>query len=71
MRLAILAFCHRRAWPVDPRHRGRHPTTANILNNLGQMYWAQGRYGEAEPFYKRVLARAMRAQWPAGQEPRS
>ncbi len=33
-----------------------HPTTATLLNNLAELYRAQGRYGEAEPLYKRSLA---------------
>ena len=35
--------------PQDPR-------LATGLNNLAALYRAQGKYGEAEPFYKRALA---------------
>jgi tetratricopeptide (TPR) repeat protein len=33
-----------------------HPDTATSLNNLAELYRAQGRYGEAEPLYQRALA---------------
>jgi CHAT domain-containing protein len=33
-----------------------HPATATSLLNLGELYRRQGRYGEAEPFFKRSLA---------------
>jgi len=33
-----------------------HPRVATSLNNLGEVYGAQGRYAEAEPLYKRALA---------------
>ncbi|MCP9787362.1 CHAT domain-containing tetratricopeptide repeat protein, partial [Cyanobium sp. N5-Cardenillas] len=33
-----------------------HPNTAQALNNLAFLYVNQGRYGEAEPLYKRALA---------------
>jgi CHAT domain-containing protein len=33
-----------------------HPDTANSLNNLAGLYYSMGRYGEAEPLYKQVLA---------------
>ena len=40
--------------------RGRsgqdHPDTLGSVNNLAALYQAQGRYGEAEPLYKRALA---------------
>ena len=32
-----------------------HPEVAIRLNNLGQLYRAQRRYAEAEPFYRRAL----------------
>ena len=35
--------------PQDPR-------LATSLNNLAVLYYSQGTYGEAEPFYKRALA---------------
>ena len=33
-----------------------HTTTANLLNNLAQLYHSQGRYEAAEPLYKQALA---------------
>ncbi|NCS30836.1 MAG: CHAT domain-containing protein, partial [Microcystis aeruginosa F13-15] len=33
-----------------------HPSTATSLNNLAGLYQSQGRYSEAEPFYKEALA---------------
>jgi hypothetical protein len=32
-----------------------HPDVAASLNNLAGLYRAQGRYGEAEPLYRRSL----------------
>jgi len=32
-----------------------HPDTLTSVNNLAAAYDAQGRYGEAEPLYKRAL----------------
>jgi CHAT domain-containing protein len=32
-----------------------HPHTAASLNNLGMLYWAMGRWPEAEPFLQRAL----------------
>jgi tetratricopeptide (TPR) repeat protein len=32
-----------------------HPSTAATLNNLAQLYQAQGRYEEAEPLFLRAL----------------
>ena len=32
-----------------------HPDTLTSVNNLAGLYQAQGRYGEAEPLYKRAL----------------
>ena len=41
--------CARKAW-------GRSiPTWANTLNNLGALYWEQGKIAEAEPLYQRAL----------------
>ena len=37
-----------------------HPDTLNSVNNLAGPYEAQGRYGEAEPLYKRGLAASER-----------
>jgi tetratricopeptide (TPR) repeat protein len=33
-----------------------HPNVAASLNNLGQLYYDQRRYSEAEPLYQRALA---------------
>ena len=33
-----------------------HPDVATVLNNLAELYRAQGKYAEAEPLYKRALA---------------
>ena len=32
-----------------------HPDTLVSVNNLALLYEAQGRYGEAEPLYRRAL----------------
>jgi tetratricopeptide (TPR) repeat protein len=48
--------CRRRAsLPAGADHLG-NPDVATILNNLADLYRAQGRYPEAEPLYKRALA---------------
>ena len=36
--------------------RADHPDVAICLNNLGQLYCAQGKYDQAEVLYKRSLA---------------
>ena len=41
-----------------------HPNTATSLNNLAELYRAQGRYGEAEPLMKRALASDEKALGP-------
>ncbi len=44
-----------------------HPGVATSLNNLAALYQAQGRYGDAEPLYKRSLAireKALGAEHP-------
>jgi tetratricopeptide (TPR) repeat protein len=33
-----------------------HPDVAQSVNNLADLYSAQGRYADAEPLYKRALA---------------
>ena len=33
-----------------------HPNVASGLNNLAKFYYAQGKYAEAEPLFKRALA---------------
>ena len=40
------------------------PRYATSLNNLALLYKAQGRYGDAEPFYKRALAIREKALGP-------
>jgi hypothetical protein len=37
-----------------------HPTTATSLNNLAELYRAQGRYGEAVALSVRTPARVVR-----------
>jgi tetratricopeptide (TPR) repeat protein len=32
-----------------------HPDVANSLNNLAELYRAQGKYSEAEPLYVRAI----------------
>lgn len=32
-----------------------HPSVSEVLHELAAMYRSQGRYGEAEPFYRRTL----------------
>ncbi len=41
-----------------------HPDLATSLNNLAGLYQAQGKYGEAEPLYKRSLAVLEKALGP-------
>jgi tetratricopeptide (TPR) repeat protein len=33
-----------------------HPDVATSYNNLASLYESQGRYGEAEPLFKKALA---------------
>jgi tetratricopeptide (TPR) repeat protein len=33
-----------------------HPDVATSFNNLAVLYYAQGRYSEAEPLYQQALA---------------
>ena len=45
-----------------------HPDTLSSANNLAGLYESQGRYGEAEPLYVRVLAareRVLGAEHPS------
>jgi tetratricopeptide (TPR) repeat protein len=45
-----------------------HPDVATSLNSLVQLYWAEGRYGEAEPLYLHALAlreKAFGREYPA------
>jgi tetratricopeptide (TPR) repeat protein len=39
----------------------KQPEVAKTLNNLAALYYAQGRYAEAEPLYEQALAIAERA----------
>ena len=41
------------------------PRFATSLNNLAELYRAQGLYGEAEPLYKRALSIVEKALGPA------
>jgi hypothetical protein len=48
---------YRRVLAVSEKVLGpEHPDTLASLNNLANLYQAQGRYGEAEPLYRRALA---------------
>ncbi len=38
---------------LDPK--ASHPSVANCLNNLGELYRAQGKYADAEPLCQRAL----------------
>ena len=41
-----------------------HPDVATSLNNLAELYEAQGQYARAEPLYQRALAIAEKALGP-------
>ena len=41
-----------------------HPTVAAALNNLAELYVAQGRYAKAEPLHKRSLTIREKALGP-------
>ncbi len=41
-----------------------HPDVATSLNNLAELYRAQGKYTEAEPLYQRSLAITEKALGP-------
>src|SRR2546427_3277759 len=41
-----------------------HPSVATSLNNLAELYRAQGQYAQAEPLYKRSLAIREKALGP-------
>jgi tetratricopeptide (TPR) repeat protein len=45
-----------------------HPYVATSLNNLAQLYQAQGQYGKAEPLYQRALAIRDKALGPEHPE---
>ena len=43
-------------WDPSRTYSGSdHPTVAANLNNLGAVYFFEGRYGEAEPLFRRAL----------------
>ena len=47
----------RRSLMINEKVLGpEHPDVASSLNNLAELYRAQGKYAEAEPLYKRSLA---------------
>ena len=41
-----------------------HPETLFSVNSLADLYQVQGRYAQAEPLYRRVLAARERALGP-------
>lgn len=41
-----------------------HPHVATTLNNLGRLYYYQGKFAEAEPLFKRALAIREKALGP-------
>ena len=48
---------YKRALAIEEKALGPdHPDVAVALNNLADLYQAQGRYADAEPLYKRALA---------------
>jgi Tetratricopeptide repeat len=54
-----VALCDRSATLRDRSAtlRDRHPTVASSLNTLALLYYAQGRYQEAEPFLGETVQR--------------
>jgi len=40
---------------VEEQLGGEHPSVATSLNNLALLLKAQGKYGEAEPLYRRAV----------------
>ncbi|MFN5390499.1 MAG: tetratricopeptide repeat protein, partial [Pseudanabaena sp.] len=45
-----------RSLEIRERQLGaNHPDVANSLNNLAELYRAQGKYSEAEPLYVRAI----------------
>ncbi len=52
----------------EPEGGPDHPTTDTKLNNLAELYRAQGKYAEAEPLYKRALAIRENALGPHHQD---
>jgi CHAT domain-containing protein len=43
---------------------GNHPTTANSINNLAELYTRQGKYTKSEPLYLRALSITEKALGP-------
>ncbi len=55
----------RKALELGEREFGPdHATTADLLNNLAQLYHKQGRYAESERLFKRALAKREKALGP-------
>ncbi len=55
----------KKALKVAEREFGSdHPDVATDLNNLADLYRAQGRHSEAEPLHKRTLAICEKALGP-------
>ena len=49
--------CINAVWQILEQALGKdHPDVAASLNNLAELYRAQGRYADAEPLYRRSLA---------------
>ncbi len=50
------SLLYRRALEIYEKSLGKdHPDVAKSLNNLALLYYAQGKYDEAEPMYRRAL----------------
>ena len=65
---------HQRSLAIREKALGPdHPDVGTSLNNLAELYQAQGRYAEAEPLYQRSLAIREKALGPDHPEsaPRS
>ena len=49
--------CYKRSLAIGEKtFDPEHPEVAASLNNLAELYRAQGRHAEAEPLYERALA---------------
>jgi len=56
VRYAVGIVCGERALEIRQRVLGeRHPDTITSMNNLAGLYYATGRYGDAEPLYEKAL----------------
>ncbi|MFB3127290.1 MAG: tetratricopeptide repeat protein, partial [Candidatus Acidiferrales bacterium] len=56
---------NRRALAIVEKALGpEHPNVSTGLNNLAELYRAQGKYVQAEPLYQRALAIAEKALGP-------